>query len=110
MNDRIEWTLDTGQTSVYEYPEMLLHEESRFVFRLNHQLPLYVARSPDPGAIAACGCINIGFESMDIIHTPSNYTAEQNSTQTSSGQSIDFGDVHHCRSARASKVRVACFF
>ena len=84
MNDRIEWTLDkhlfTNIQKRYYSPKVDL-----FASRLNHQLTLYVARRPDPGQW-------LWMRSYWIIHTPSNYTAEQNSTQTSSAQSNSLGD------------------
>ena len=50
FNERTEWTLDkaifTRIVTKYYTPQVDL-----FASRLNHQLPLYVSRHPDPGAM-----------------------------------------------------------
>ena len=51
INNRIEWTLDkqlfANIQKCYYKPQVDI-----FASRLNHQLPLYLARRPDPGAMA----------------------------------------------------------
>ena len=51
MNARIEWTL-AKHLSVKIQTRYYIPEVDLFASRLNHQVPMYVARRPDPGAMA----------------------------------------------------------
>ena len=51
MNARIEWTL-AKHLSVKIQTRYYSPEVDLFASRLNHQVPMYVARRPDPGAMA----------------------------------------------------------